>query len=94
MDEVRDPVCGMKLDPNTSPYMMAHEGQTYHFCSTACRDMFEASPEKYLASSNATYTKSMGFPAPSRGFATSGGAEFEPPSAVDTARRAERRVKK
>lgn len=30
---VKDPVCGMDVDPATSPYSSERDGQTYHFCS-------------------------------------------------------------
>jgi P-type Cu+ transporter len=45
---VRDPVCGMTVDPATSLYRFEHQGQTYHFCSAGCRAKFEADPAKYL----------------------------------------------
>jgi P-type Cu+ transporter len=45
---VRDPVCGMTVDPATSLYRFEHQGQTYHFCSTGCRAKFEADPAKHL----------------------------------------------
>ncbi len=43
-----DPVCGMKVDPATSPHRLAHRGHAYHFCSAGCRAKFAADPEKYL----------------------------------------------
>jgi heavy metal translocating P-type ATPase len=46
---VKDPVCGMDVDPATSPYSSERDGQTYHFCSEGCQAKFEASPETYLA---------------------------------------------
>ena len=45
---VKDPVCGMDVDPATSPYSSERDGQTYHFCSERCQAKFEASPETYL----------------------------------------------
>jgi YHS domain-containing protein len=33
---VRDPVCGMTVDPATSRHRVEHEGQTFHFCSAGC----------------------------------------------------------
>src|SRR3546814_4771961 len=44
-----DPVCGMKVDPKTSRNHAVYGGETYHFCSEACRARFTADPEKYLA---------------------------------------------
>ncbi len=46
---VKDPVCGMDVDPATSPFSSERDGQTCHFCSGRCQAKFEASPETYLA---------------------------------------------
>jgi Cu+-exporting ATPase len=45
---VRDPVCGMIVDPATSQHRFDHHGETYHFCSAGCRTKFAADPAKYL----------------------------------------------
>lgn len=45
---VRDPVCGMIVDPETSPHRFQHKGQTYVFCCPRCREKFAANPETYL----------------------------------------------
>jgi P-type Cu+ transporter len=47
--EVHDPVCGMKVDPDKTPYREDHAGGTYYFCSAGCRAKFLADPAKYLA---------------------------------------------
>jgi P-type Cu+ transporter len=47
--KVRDPVCGMTVDPVTSKHRFAHHGETFHFCSPGCRTKFAADPGKYLA---------------------------------------------
>jgi P-type Cu+ transporter len=46
--KVRDPVCGMKVDPATSHHRFDHRGETFHFCSAGCRTKFAADPQKYL----------------------------------------------
>jgi Cu+-exporting ATPase len=46
---VRDPVCGMTVDPHKTPHRQQHSGRTYYFCSAGCRDKFAADPAKYLA---------------------------------------------
>ncbi|MDH7973308.1 heavy metal translocating P-type ATPase [Sphingomonas sp. AR_OL41] len=46
---VHDPVCGMTVDPATTPYHAAIDGVTWHFCSARCRDKFVAEPARYLA---------------------------------------------
>ena len=48
VETVRDPVCGMRVDPATSKHQQGHEGHTYHFCSDRCRTRFIADPGKYL----------------------------------------------
>ena len=45
---VRDPVCGMSVDPATSKHRFDHSGETYHFCSAGCRTKFAADPQQYL----------------------------------------------
>ena len=46
---VKDPVCGMDVDPATSKHRHDHAGTTYHFCSDGCRNKFDADPQRYLA---------------------------------------------
>src|SRR5438445_3386610 len=50
--KVRDPVCGMTVDPATSKHRFVHHGETFHFCSAGCRTKFAADPAKYLARKN------------------------------------------
>src|SRR5258705_10318475 len=45
---VRDPVCGMAVDPGTA-HRAEHAGIGYFFCSARCRDRFVAEPARYLA---------------------------------------------
>jgi Cu+-exporting ATPase len=45
---VRDPVCGMLVDPHTAQHRHQHEGRTYYFCSGGCLEKFKADPAKYL----------------------------------------------
>jgi Cu+-exporting ATPase len=49
METVRDPVCGMNIDPATAAGSAEHGGQTYYFCSQSCLDQFVADPEKFAA---------------------------------------------
>ena len=46
---VRDPVCGMRIDPTTAKEKVEHEGATYYFCSVGCRSQFEKDPARYAA---------------------------------------------
>jgi Cu+-exporting ATPase len=45
---VKDPVCGMNVDPHTAKHRAEHAGHTYYFCSAGCRAKFIADPAKYL----------------------------------------------
>jgi len=49
MATVKDPVCGMEIDPNSATANEEYQGKTYYFCSDACHDKFKAEPEKYAA---------------------------------------------
>ena len=44
---VKDPVCGMDVDPQTSMHRAQHAGKTWHFCGARCREKFVADPERY-----------------------------------------------
>ena len=46
---VKDPVCGMEIDPMTAAGTSEYDGQTYYFCSIGCKKSFDKEPEKYLA---------------------------------------------
>ncbi|MGK0526149.1 MAG: Cu+-exporting ATPase [Pseudomonadales bacterium] len=45
---VKDPVCGMSVDPHTAERRSRHAGKTWYFCSTRCQTKFDESPDKYL----------------------------------------------
>jgi cation transport ATPase/YHS domain-containing protein len=45
---VRDPVCGMTVDPSATLHHAHHGDQEWHFCSAKCRTKFVADPEQYL----------------------------------------------
>jgi Cu+-exporting ATPase len=45
---VTDPVCGMTVDPDTTPHHAEHAGQRYHFCNPKCRARFVADPDAFL----------------------------------------------
>ena len=46
---VKDPVCGMTVDPATTAHHAEHDGHAYHFCGGGCRTKFLADPGRYLA---------------------------------------------
>ena len=45
---VKDPVCGMTVNPQEALHRAAYEGQTYYFCCAGCRTKFTADPQRYL----------------------------------------------
>ncbi len=45
---IKDPVCGMEIDPQTAFASRQVKGQTYYFCSENCLKQFDASPGKYI----------------------------------------------
>ena len=46
--EVRDPVCGMLVDPASAKHRAEYASQPYYFCSAKCRERFVAAPTKFL----------------------------------------------
>ena len=46
---LKDPVCGMRVDPQKAAGRVEHGGKSYFFCSAGCKERFEKEPEKYLA---------------------------------------------
>ncbi|RJG43920.1 heavy metal translocating P-type ATPase [Mesorhizobium sp. DCY119] len=45
---VRDPVCGMIVDPAAGKPTAQYGGHVYHFCSASCREKFTKTPDAYL----------------------------------------------
>ena len=46
---VKDPVCGMSVDPATAQYKLEHAGRNYYFCCGRCAEKFKSDPGKYDA---------------------------------------------
>jgi len=44
---VKDPVCGMELEPATAYGKTEYAGRTFYFCSKHCEEEFKKNPEKY-----------------------------------------------
>ncbi|GAU81445.1 heavy metal translocating P-type ATPase [Bosea sp. BIWAKO-01] len=67
--QVKDPVCGMAVDPHETTHRAQHGGRPYYFCSSGCLSKFEADPARYVdpklaaatdtAPEGATYTCPM-----------------------------------
>src|SRR6266446_374940 len=47
--KVKDPICGMMVDPQKSAAKVEHGGMNYYFCSVRCAERFEKNPENFLA---------------------------------------------
>jgi Cu2+-exporting ATPase len=43
-----DPVCGMKVRPDTAYSKIEYEGHIIYFCSKNCEEKFKGNPKKYL----------------------------------------------
>lgn len=39
LNSVKDPICGMTINPNTA-LNLTIDGKTYYFCSESCKDVF------------------------------------------------------
>ncbi len=48
MVAVRDPVCGMQVNPQEAAASRARMGQEYYFCSPDCALEFDKDPYRYL----------------------------------------------
>jgi P-type Cu+ transporter len=46
--KVKDPVCGMDVDPHATHHHAHHVGKDWYFCSEKCRDKFVTKPDAYL----------------------------------------------
>lgn len=44
---VKDPVCGMMIEPETAAAREDHDGRTFYFCSVACHEAFLNDPHRY-----------------------------------------------
>ncbi len=47
---VKDPVCGMDVDPATAEHKATFQARSYFFCSARCHDKFVAEPKRYVNS--------------------------------------------
>jgi len=45
---VKDPVCGMDVDPHATEHRSEHDGRPYYFCSAGCKAKFDDNPGKYV----------------------------------------------
>ena len=45
---VKDPVCGMTVDPSKAAGKSEFRGATYYFCSKSCKERFDRDPESFV----------------------------------------------
>lgn len=45
----KDPVCGMEIEEVDAAGQSDYKQQIIYFCSTACKEKFDANPEKFTA---------------------------------------------
>ena len=44
---MKDPVCGMTVDPKKAVEESQLNGQTYYFCSQGCKQKFDKNPAQF-----------------------------------------------
>ena len=67
---VVDPVCQMSIEPTEAAGRSEYQGREDYFCSTSCKQKFDANPAAYLQKS----------PTPSTARSESAGAEWTCPT--------------
>lgn len=45
---VKCPVCGMDVDDKKAKKFVQYEGQTYYFCASGCKSLFEHDPMHFV----------------------------------------------
>jgi Cu+-exporting ATPase len=48
MPKMKDPVCGIEMDPGQVEAQSSYNGQQYNFCSAECKRLFDENPEQYI----------------------------------------------
>ena len=56
---MKDPVCGMTVDPHATAHRAQYEGKPYYFCSSGCQWKFMAEPAKYVEPAAARKAESV-----------------------------------
>jgi YHS domain-containing protein len=42
-----DPICRMNVIENEAKYTSTYDGKRFYFCSSACKQQFDKTPQKY-----------------------------------------------
>lgn len=45
---VKDPVCGVDIDPATAVGKSEYKGQTHYYCLPGCNKSFDKDPKTYI----------------------------------------------
>lgn len=46
---MRDPVCGMWIEPEDAADETIYEGKIFYFCAPGCKIAFDREPEKFIS---------------------------------------------
>jgi xanthine dehydrogenase accessory factor len=52
LNEAKDPVCGMSVNPSKARHKSEYEGSAFYFCCAGCKQAFDREPQRYLAATN------------------------------------------
>jgi len=45
---VKDPVCGMEVEPQNASASTVYAGHVFYFCAPGCKEQFEKDPGRYI----------------------------------------------
>ena len=48
---MRDPVCGMWIEPEYAAAEEVYKDKIFYFCSNSCKELFNTYPDKYFKTS-------------------------------------------
>ena len=51
---VKDPVCGMEVETTAAAGQSKYKDHLYYFCSSTCKQKFDAHPEQYVGATAPT----------------------------------------
>jgi P-type Cu+ transporter len=67
---VKDPVCGMWVDPQNARGSAVYRDKKYYFCSPRCEERFKSEPERYLEAKPSSALVQLGGIAPAKAVAS------------------------
>ena len=59
----KDPVCGMKVNPESAAGHSEYQGNAYHFCGKGCLAKFEQDPKRYIDTPGDSRARARNVPA-------------------------------